>query len=179
VKVRVAGVDSHLLSHLPRRCRWCLYWEVPARFRRASPMEGAYRKAHWFERTSAKFGPCGKVLYADNEPAGYCQYALADCVPGVSRYPELATCLDPTGVLLTCLVVKQAYQRRGLGARLLREVVDDVTSRGGTSVETFARDDSANNCSGPTQFYVKQGFAVIASEAFPGGSSFSLVRLHC
>lgn len=59
------------------------------------------------------------------------------------------------------------WEYPGLGRRLLNEVIDDLRGRRFHSVQTFARDDSSNNCSGPTKFWLAQGFSVVATESFP------------
>ena len=176
--VRISSVDGDTLGDIFEGCRSCVYWERPERFRQSAAGEGANLKSEWFETTAAQFDPCGKLLYVDDEPAAYCQYAPPQYVPGVSRYDGLARRLDKDGVLITCLCVSEKHQRKGLGRRLLREVIEDMRRRKIKSLETFARDDSANNCSGPTRFYLAQGFSVIATETYPEGGSYSLVRME-
>jgi len=176
MEIRIVDIDNQVLRDL--FCKACVYWECPAQFREVSPEKGERIKSEWFETTAALFNPCGKLLYVDDEPAAYCQYAPPQYVPGILEYGKLADCVDKGGVMITCLYVPEPHQRKGLGRRLLKEVVEELRSRGYKAVETFACDDSANNCSGPTKFYLAQGFMVVQTETFPGGMSFSLVRLE-
>jgi len=176
--IHIANIDRHTLPDIVLPCRACCYWECPAQCTRGRHTEEEARlKAEWFEKTAASFHPCGKLLYLGDESAAYCQYAPPQFLPGISEYAQLAPRVDRDGVFVSCLYVSPAHQRKGLGRRLLREVIEELRDRGLQSAETFARDDSANNCSGPTQFYLAQGFTVAATETYPNGASFSLVRL--
>ena len=51
-------------------------------------------------------------------------------------------------------------------------MMDELRDRGTGAVETFARRSSADNPSGPIEFYLKHGFAVQKDD-----SDFPLVRL--
>lgn len=159
-------------------CRACVYWEHPDRFSRKFTEEEAGLKAKWFEETATEFDPCGKLLYLHGEAVAYCQYAPARLISGASHYPKLSSHLGEDAVLITCLHVADDHQREGLGKRLLREVIDDLKNRGVRSVYTVARDDSSNNPAGPSEFYLGQGFSVVATETFPNGASLSLVKLE-
>ena len=178
MKIRIADIDSHVLCDLFPGCSACVYWECPEKFKKRKPDEEAVGlKSEWFETVATHFNPCGKLLYVADKPAAYCQYAPPQYVPGIPEYPTLARHVDRDGVMITCLRVSEQYQRKGLGRRLLHEVITDLKGRGVRSLETFARDDSSNNCSGPTQFYLAQGFTVVVTESFPEQILFSLVRL--
>ena len=177
--VRTADILPERVCDIVLPCRACCYWEYPECCTRGKHTdEEAQLKAEWFEEIASHFQPCGKVLYADGESAAYCQCAPPKHLPGISNYPGLASQLDRDGVFISCLYVSQKHQRKGLGSRLLQELVDDLTGRGVAAVETFARNDSTNNCSGPTQFYLARAFAVVATESYSNGASFSLVRLE-
>lgn len=63
---------------------------------------------------------------------------------------------------------------KGPGKGLLDKVITDLRKRGFKAVETFARKDSANNPSGPIEFYLRGGFHV--EEEI--NSDFALVRLN-
>ena len=177
MRIRIADIDSHVLCDLFPGCSACVYWECPEGFRKIAAEEAIRLKSEWFEAMATQFNPCGKLLYVDEEPAAYCQYAPPQYVPGISGYPKLAHHIDRDGVMITCLCVSEQYQRKGLGRRLLQEVIEDLKDRGVKSLGTFTRDDSADNCSGPTQFYLAQGFTVVVTESFPKQVLLSLVRL--
>lgn len=152
-------------------CKSCVYWEEPGQFRSISPEEGEKIKAKWFEAE----GNYGKLLYADDIPAAYCQYALPERLPGIQGYGGLASQVDPDALFISCLTVIEGYRGKGLGKMLLEKVIEEAGKQGYNTVETFARDDSTNNCSGPTQLYLRQGFEVVANEIITG-VAFSLVK---
>jgi GNAT superfamily N-acetyltransferase len=179
MRTHIANITRETLPDLFLPCRACCYWEYPQRCTRAKHTEEEARlKAEWFERTAKDFEPCGKLLCAGDEPAAYCQYAPPRFLPGVAEYPQLAPRVDSSAVFISCLFVPSpAHQRKGLGRRLLSAVIGELAERGFKAVETFGRDDDSDNCSGPTRFYLAQGFEVVATETYPNGASFSLVRL--
>ena len=205
MKLRVTSIDDHTLDDIFESCRTCVYWERPEEHRKAATEEAEVLKAEWFRATAEAWGPCGKLLYVPEStecgsagaspsqaspslrtehqapctetPAAYCQFAPPKHVPGISGYDELAAQVDPDAVFITCLCVREGYQGRGLGPMLLKEVVEDLSNRGCKAVETFARDDSDNNPSGPTKLYLRHGFKVIVTRAWPEGT-FSRVRME-
>lgn len=176
--ILIVSIDNATLPGILPECRACSYWEKSEAFSHGKCTEDEARvKAEWFERLLSGFGPCGKLLYIGDEPVGYCQYAPPADFPGILGYGDLAKSVDQGAVFISCLTVAQNHQRKGLGRRLLREVIDDVRSRGFRAVETFARNDSADNCSGPVQLYLSEDFTVVATEVYANGASLSLVRL--
>jgi len=58
---------------------------------------------------------------------------------------------------------------------LLQAVLADLKNRNFKAAETYARDDSPNNCSGPTNFYLKNGFTALKSKKWEK-VPFSLMR---
>lgn len=63
------------------------------------------------------------------------------------------------------------WRGQGLGSLLLRAILDELSTRGTTAVETFARKGSAANPSGPLELYLKHGFSVLQDDP-----RFPLVR---
>lgn len=55
---------------------------------------------------------------------------------------------------------------------MLRNIIEDLKSRGVRAVETFARKGSPDNPSGPFEFYLKNGFKVLRDDP-----EFPLMRL--
>ena len=174
MNIRISDVSADTFTYL--LCRSCIYWESPDQFRKVSDDEGEKIKREWFEATSAAAGPCGKLLYVDDVPAAYCQYAPPAHLPCVRGYDTLSSQVDPNAIFISCLTVREEYRSQGHGTRLLREVIDECKERGRKAIETFARDDSTDNCSGPTRLYLKQGFVLTAT--WVPGASLSLVRLE-
>lgn len=178
VEVRIVDINSNTVTDLITPCRACVYWEYPERFDESFPEDHVRLKHEWFAMAAAQFGPCGKLLYVDDTPAGYCQYAGASFISGIRRYRKLMPQAKQDAPLITCLYICEEHQRKGLGRRLLTGVIDDLRDRGFGAVQTIGRDDSANNCSGPTRFYLEQGFSVVTTQHYPGECPFSLLRLE-
>lgn len=158
----------------PFSCKYCLYWEDPqARidFSPAGREARRTRKRAWLEGALASFGACGKVLSVEGRPAGYAQYAPAELLPNASDYPAGPPSQD--AVLLACLFLPdRQLHKAGLGSRLLESVVEELRRRGAAALETFARRGNAENPSGPLEFYLRRGFAILREDA-----EFPLLRL--
>jgi ribosomal protein S18 acetylase RimI-like enzyme len=182
VRVTVRDITKKNIEDIPEPCRSCLYWEnSAAKSGQPSRMDKAEHEAekrNWFLNTRKEFGNCGKILYADDTPVGYAQYACESMLPNSREYgaKKLGTAEEKI-VFISCLYVSdEKFRGKGLGERLLDEVVADLRNRGFRTVETFARKSSANNPSGPMQFYLKKGFHV--EEQLNTDPDFALVRLN-
>lgn len=179
----IENIKKENIQGIPEPCKSCLYWEFPKDFEAAQKkgleskekIEFAAKKAAWFLQTLKNFGNCGKIVYFNNVPVGYAQYAPFNMLPQVESYEANRIRLREDGVVfLSCLfIVHKEFRRKGLGTKLLNSVVADLKKRGFKAVETFAGRELANNPSGPLRFYLSNGFHV-KDEANP---DFPLVRL--
>ena len=157
----------------PFSCKYCLYWEHSELY--LDPATGVSeerfaKKISWLRRVREEWGMCGKLLFVGDEPVGYAQYAPAQFFPGATEYP--AGPVSEDAVLLACLFIPKPQRRgQGLGSLFLKAILDELSARGIRAVETFARRGSAENPSGPLEFYLRQGFFVLRDD--PG---FPLVR---
>ncbi|MCX5971371.1 MAG: GNAT family N-acetyltransferase, partial [Coprothermobacterota bacterium] len=106
---------------------------------------------------------------------GYAQFAPPDSFANAQAYALSLFPTSPDAILLTCLFIQKEFRGRGLGFELLQAVLLNLQQRGYSALESYGRDDSANNCSGPTQFLVHQGFHPVRQGSWEG-ISFSLVR---
>jgi GNAT superfamily N-acetyltransferase len=158
------------LFSLPGGCELstCLYWEHPDHVKDPAADRGAM-KADWFRRVQAEFGCCGKLARAEGVPVAFAQFAPARCFPCAVTYD----CGPPgdDAVFISCLFVAEEWRGRGIGAALVRAVLEDLQGRGLPAVETYARKESDKNCSGPLEFWVAWGFVIHRED--PG---FALVR---
>lgn len=177
MELRIEDIDINTICNLFPHCKACVYWEYPEQFDEPNHGDNSSLKQEWLQTMIEQFGPCGSILYVNDEIAAYCQYINPQAVPGISRYQGLMPHVDKDAVLITCLWVSGEYQRKGLGRKLLEEVINRLRNRGFRAVQTIGRDDSANNCSGPTQFYLGKGFSKVATETYPRGDSYTLLRL--
>jgi len=111
----------------------------------------------------------------DGEAAAYSQYTLPNLLENVKEYSEELFPTSEDAVLISCLYVKEGYREWGIGVKLLRAILEDLKNRNYDAVETYARDDSSNNCSGPTDFYLENGFIRLKTKKWEK-VPFSLMR---
>ncbi|MCX7750222.1 MAG: GNAT family N-acetyltransferase [Candidatus Bipolaricaulota bacterium] len=158
----------------PWSCKHCLYWEHPELPVKPTPGdmgENLARKRAWVRRVEGEFGPCGRILYAEGRAVGYAQYAPPALLPNVRSYPAGPASAD--AVFLACLFFPDpAHQGRGWGTLLLADILAELRGRGVPAVETFGRKGSAENPSGPAEFYLRRGFRILRDDP-----EFPLLRL--
>ena len=181
MQVLIEDITQGNLEDIPEPCKACLYWETPAlKDKQQSTTEKTRHtaeKAEWFLKTLKEFGDCGKILYVDDKPVGYAQYSSASRLPNTQEYgtKKLGTAQEKVAFISCLYVSNKNFRGKGLGKRLLDEVILDLKNRGFNAVETFARESSPNNPSGPIQLYLKKGFHV--KERLETTPDFVLVRL--
>ena len=181
MEVVIKDITRENLGDLPELCKACLYWEFPRNFKEPSLLgprekrELMAKKKGWFLQTLREFGNCGKIVYHNNMPVGYAQYAPFERLPQASTYKSGPLGRAEEGVVfLSCLYISSKVLRgRGVGIRLLDSIITDLKKKGFKALETFARRGSFNNPSGPIELYLKRGF-YIKDEIDP---EFPLVRL--
>ncbi|MFQ6064805.1 MAG: GNAT family N-acetyltransferase [Candidatus Bathyarchaeia archaeon] len=178
MKVAIKSITQENLDDIPEPCRVCLYWEFPEEFEKLQQKSrlAEEKKREWFIETLKGFGDCGKIVYLDEVPVGYAQYAPLSCLPQASSYKtKRLQGLEEGTVFLSCLYVSNEKHRgKGMGMKLLKSIITDLRDRGFKAVEAFARRGSSNNPSGPVELYLKSGFR-IEDETDP---EFPLVRLE-
>lgn len=161
---RIARLTLDNLDDLPSPCRTCLFWEFdPVRRERAGDSgEAACEKEAWVSRALLEWGSCGRLVYVEDEPAGYALYAPPAYFPGADAFPTAPVSED--AVLLASLVVRPDYVGGGLGRILVQAVVKDVIDRGGVrAIEVFGdrwsrADGELNGCVVPADFWLRVGF---------------------
>ena len=181
LQVSIEDITQGNFKDIPEPCKACLYWENPAlKDKQQSTTEKANNtaeKAKWFLKTLKEFGNCGKIIYVDDKPAGYAQYSNASRLPNTQKYgaKKLGTAQEEVAFISCLYVSNENFRGKGLGTRLLDEVILDLKNRGFNAVETFARERSPNNPSGPIQLFLRKGFHV--RERLETTPDFALVRL--
>ncbi len=161
---RIARLTLDNLDDLPSPCRSCVFWELdPVRRERAlEAAEGACEKESWVSRVLLEWGSCGRLLYVDDEPAGYALYAPPSFVPGADAFPTSPVSED--AVLLATLVVRPEYAGDGLARLLVQSVVKDVLRHGGIrAIEVFGDrhppgGGTEPDCVVPADFWLRVGF---------------------
>jgi hypothetical protein len=170
-------LSQHDLARLPTfclfpySCRYCVYWESIKDFdEKVAQSEAERVESEWLKNTMERFGTCGFMVYGDDNPVGYAQYALPSFFPRVREYPSGPP--NDDAVFLSCLYIpKRELRGIGIGKYMLRIVESDLLKRGYSSLETFARKGSQSSPAGPLEFYLKHGFSV-----FRECDDFPLVR---
>ena len=180
--VTIKDVTKSNLNDIPETCSYCIYWSFPEEFERTKSelskrkQELTVKKRLWILQTLKDFGSCGKILYHNNVPVGYAEYAPSNRFPQIKEYKSQPIGKIEEGVVfLSCLyVADEKLRRKGLGEKLLDSIIADLKGRGFKALETYARKGSPENPSGPVELYLKKGF-YIKNEANP---EFPIVRLN-
>lgn len=135
---RLAPLTLDNLSDLPRSARNCVAWELdPVAARRAREMgDTAFEKEAWLSSTLLEWGSCGRIVYVDDDPAGFALYAPPAFVPRSLSFPTSPTSSD--AVLLMSLMVQPAYRETGLARMLIQAAAKDLTRRNVRALESFA-----------------------------------------
>jgi len=167
IEVDIEDIRKANLKDIPESCAGCVYWEFPKVFEKAkaepqNKSELEVKKREWFEKTLEEFGTCGKIVYYDGKPIAYAQYAPSTRLPNINEYESKPVgTLEEGVVFLSCLYISDETMRgRGIGEMLVQNIIEDLRRRGFKAIETFASRSSANNPSGPMEFYVKNGFHI-------------------
>jgi len=160
---KIARLTLDNLDDLPSVCRSCVFWELdPVRRERAlAAGETACEKEAWVSRVLLEWGSCGRILYVDDEPAGYALYAPPAYVPGAAAFPTAPVSED--AVLLATVMVRPEHAGGGLGRVLVQAVVKDVLSRGDIrALEAFGDHRAVgldeHACVVPVEFLLRVGF---------------------
>jgi GNAT superfamily N-acetyltransferase len=180
MKIEIVNLKGENLRDAPEwkthpfSCKYCVYWEFPEECTdsaREDKEDMFKKKLVWLENANKVFGNCGKILYANEIPIGYAQYAPGELLPHSVDYHSGPVSVD--AVLISCLFIpNEEYRRLGIGTRLLHNIIEDLRKRGIRAVETYARKGSHNNPSGPVEFYLKNEFKIIKDDI-----EFPLMRL--
>src|SRR3989304_313897 len=151
IEIDIEDVNESILNDIPEPCKKCVYWEFPQDFEKEKKnedprkKEGEFevKKKEWFERTMKDFGSCGKIVYYDDQPVGYAQYAPSTCLPNISAYESKSVGkLEEGVVFLSCLYVTDPTLRgRGVGTQLLLNIIETLRRKGFRAIETYARRD--------------------------------------
>ena len=110
----------------------------------------------------------GIIVYAENEPVGWCQFGPSDELPLSDDLPQ-----DGPHWRITCFVTDKRFRRRGVAAVALRSALAAIAERGGGLVEGYPLDvTKAWPYTGTVELFAKEGFTearrfLIHSNDFP------------
>ncbi|MHA2610514.1 MAG: N-acetyltransferase family protein [bacterium JZ-2024 1] len=177
MRVEIIDVGAENWDYLAQIfCGNCLYWQAPDFWKEQSlPSEELLEwKKRWME-TSQYFCPFHmKVAIVDGQTAGYLFSASPACFP-LEKFQYPFSPPQRETLFICCLYVEPAWRRKGIGTKLLDSLVKRAMRDGYKWVETYAREDSENNPSGPVHFYLSSGFAIVET-AEVEGKKFARVR---
>lgn len=159
----IVGVTLDNLEHLPKKCRYCVFWELAPHLREEAEHFGQtdFEKEAWVSSVLLEWGSCGRIVYLDSVPAGYALYAPPSVVPRAVAFPTAPVSAD--AVLLTTLRVLPEFAGAGLGRALVQAVAKDLTRRGVKAIEAFgdAEPDADATCVVPADFLRSVGFKTV------------------
>jgi GNAT superfamily N-acetyltransferase len=157
---RIARLTLDTLADLPEEIRTCLHWERDPVRRSQIERAGvaAEEKEAWVSTVLLEWGSCGRVVYVDDEPAGFVLYAPPVYFPGSASYPTAPVAED--AVQLATAQVFEGYGGGGLGRVLMQAMARDLVKRGDVrAVEAFAvRGTATDGCPLPVEFLQRVGF---------------------
>jgi GNAT superfamily N-acetyltransferase len=113
----------------------------------------------------------GILVYADNEPIGWCQYGPSEELPRIDEsrhYRELGRDNSTKLWRITCFVVDKRYRRREVATVALKAALDAIRKKGGGTVEAYPitqwRIGTFGNQStnGTATMFEKVGFKTVA-----------------
>lgn len=140
---------------------------------------------HSEKRTLVEKGQAhGIIVYANEEPVGWCQYGPKDELPrmdGRRRYrrPKLEDSSGNRFWRITCFIVQEDHRGRGLASAALEAALDGIRMKGGGLVEAYPvsnSDQGANyHYCGTVSMFEKAGFKTIAPLS-EGRTSTAIMR---
>lgn len=156
---RVARLTVDTLADLPASVRSCLFWELdPVRRARVERIGVTMEeKQAWVSGVLLEWGSCGRVLYVDDEPAGFVLYAPPAYFPGSASLPTSPAAED--AVQLATAEVFEGHRGGGLGRVLMQVMVKDLLQRELRAVEAFGvYGRPTEGCPLPAEFLQRVGF---------------------
>ncbi|MER5781053.1 GNAT family N-acetyltransferase [Streptomyces mobaraensis NBRC 13819 = DSM 40847] len=134
---RLVPLTLDNLPDLPKRCRACVFWELDPVSGEAALRAGRpeLEKEAWISAVLLEWGSCGRVVYVDDEPAGFVLYAPPAYVPRATAFPTSPVAADAVQLMTAWLAPR--FQGQGLGRVMVQTVAKDVLRRGFKAIEAF------------------------------------------
>ena len=175
---RMAPLTLETLADLPREPRQCVFWELDAVAAQRAAEAGYpdFEKEAWISTVLLQWGPCGRLLYVDEEPAGFVMYAPPVYVPRQNGFPTSPVSGD--AVLLTTGWIEPAFRGQGLARTLLQGAAKDLTQRGVKAVEAFGGGAAAIGGDGNHDSAHQHAVACVLPSHVLESVGFTVVRPH-
>jgi GNAT superfamily N-acetyltransferase len=169
----IESVNENSFKNIPIPCKYCLYWQTNDEFNgKMLKPDMEEKKKKWFDRVEKEFNGCIKIAYLNDAAIGFMQFAPARFFPRVKEYAAGPPSEDT--IFIACLYIAKKEERgKGFGTAMLKDLIAELKKRRFKAIETLARKSSAENPSGPLEFYLKHGFKIIDEK-----DDFPLVRLE-
>ncbi len=116
--------------HAP--CAPCAFWQTGPQDDRETTSDAGDALRAWVERVGAEWGPPGRVLYVDDEPAGHVVLAPARLVPRLATFATAPS--DPASVVLVTASLGTNGQRR----LLMQAAAKEALAHGARSIDVVA-----------------------------------------
>src|SRR5690349_2186779 len=106
---RMAPLTLDTVADLPKQSRQCVYWELDATAAQRVAEAGYpdFEKEAWISTVLLQWGPCGRLVYVDDQPVGFVMYAPPVYVPQQGSFPTSPVSGD--AVLLTTGWIEPAF----------------------------------------------------------------------
>jgi GNAT superfamily N-acetyltransferase len=127
----------------------------------------------------------GILVYAKEEPVGWCQYGLREELPRIDNkraYEGLAPNETQRLWRITCFAVLKPYRGRGVASAALQAALKSIRRQGGGLVEAYpitrglSRAFGNESTHGTKSMFVKAGFKAVAPIGSTRFSSHVLMR---
>jgi ribosomal protein S18 acetylase RimI-like enzyme len=145
---------------------------APKRPPRPTIASEAPRKLQLLGRGLGIFGTYAKLLFADGEAVGYCQFGPLSAYPRALRlrqlYPKLPDA--PLPAVITCIATTTEARRNGYAQKLVEAVCDDLAGRGFAAVEAYPEVHAAEDVTPAARvdFWLRVGFQLaVDDERYP------------
>ncbi|NAZ81840.1 GNAT family N-acetyltransferase [Kineococcus sp. R8] len=172
---RMAPLTLDTVSDLPKSSRRCVFWELDAVAGQRAAEAGYpdFEKEAWISTVLLQWGPCGRLVYVDDQPVGFVTYAPPVYVPRQNGFATSPVSGD--AVLLMTGWIDPAFRGQGLARMLVQSAAKDLTQRGIKAVEAFGggpaatggdgdhadAHDTADPCVLPAHTLESVGFTVV------------------
>ncbi|MHB8510782.1 MAG: GNAT family N-acetyltransferase [Actinomycetota bacterium] len=156
---KIVDLDLRTVHELPVRCRGCVFWELsPGDRAIAVEHDSEFEKEAWCSELSLVWGAPGKVVFVDDQMAGFAVAGPIEAFPRAAFFPAN---VSKDALFLATLHVMSEYQGAGIGKLLVQNIVKMAKDHGKRAVECFADKSWAGyDCMIPAEFLHVIGFKI-------------------